>query len=391
VSLAWDASALPVGSQLRGYRLMRDGEVITQVAALSADIGNLAPKSTHDWTVAAVDTQGQASAPSPATRVVQSDPPPTTGGVHAYLLASTDASFAAFREHYQQIGVVYPTFFDCNAASGLIEGTNNPAIVSFAQDRKVKVMPRFYCQRTAILHRILTDPAMREQWLQTTVDMVDQNGWDGVNIDFEAAAATDRDALTSFMAELSDRLHAQGKLLSQAVSAKVRDIPDHPRSGVFDYPALAQYDDYIFVMAWGVHWATSAPGAQDDLTWVRQIRDYVATMPQKQKFIMGTMLYGMDWPAGGGPGHGGQGLQYSEIQALAGRFGAASVFDPTQDSWHLTYTDDAGVPHDVWYSDAAAVGDRVALAREQGLGVGFWRIGQEDEAIWSDPRLPAAG
>jgi spore germination protein YaaH len=379
---------LPSGSKLRGYRVMRDGRVVSQVPATQASVGNLAPKSAHDWTVAAVDTRGYVSPPSPATRVVQADPPPTTGGVHAFLLASTDASFADFRAHYRQIGVVYPTFYDCSTSTGRVEGTDNPLMVQFAQDRKVKVMPRFNCQRTQVLHRIFTDPALRAHWLDTITALAVQKGWEGVNIDFEAVAADDRDLLTAFIADLSERLHAQGKLLSQAVSGKFEDTLDHPRSSAFDYKSLAKYDDYVFVMAWGIHWATSAPGAQDDYTWVRQVRDYVATMPQKQKFVMGTMLYGMDWPAGGGPDHPGQGLYYSDIQALIARYGGSPTYDADKRAWHYGYTDSGGVPHDVWYSDAQAVGERVALAREQGLKVGFWRIGQEDDRIWSDPRLP---
>jgi spore germination protein YaaH len=106
---------------------------------------------------------------------------------------------------------------------------------------------------------------------------------------------------------------------------------------------------------------------------------------------MGTMLYAMDWPAGGGSAHPAAGIHYADVQALIARTGATPVFDPDRNSWHLAYKDGAGVPHDVWYSDAPAVGDRVGLARERGLGVGFWRIGQEDTRIWNDPRLPAAG
>jgi spore germination protein YaaH len=387
LSLAWTASGLPAGSRLRGYRVMRDGVVVRQVPAAAADLTNLAPKSSHDWSVAAVDTRGYASAPSRVTRVVQKDPPPSTGDAHAFLLASTDSSLQAFEKHYRQIGVVYPTFFDCNLQTGAIEGADNRLIVSYAQDRKVKVLPRFNCQSTTMLHTILTDPAARAHWLDTIAALVDQYGYDGVNIDFEAIAASDRDALTSFIADLSGRLHASGKLLSQSVSGKFRDVPNHPRSTAFDYQALSQYDDYVFVMAWGIHYATSAPGAQDDLSWVRQVADYVASMPNKQKFVMGTMLYGFDWPSGGGPGHPATALHYDEIQALAAQYGVQPVYDAGMDSWHLAYTDASGVPHDVWYSDAPVVARRVALARERGLGIGFWRIGQEDERIWTDPAV----
>lgn len=317
----------------------------------------------------------------------QADPLPTAGGVQTFLLASTDASFAAFRKHYNQVSVVYPTFYDCKT-NGEITGTNDQRIVSFAQDRKVRVLPRFNCQSGAVLHRILTEPALRNYWLNTVPALIDQYGWDGVNIDFEAGYASDRAALTSFMADLSDRVHARGKLLSQAVSAKTQDVPNHPRSTFFDYVELSKYVDYVFVMAWGIHWATSSPGPQDDYDWVRQVGDYVATMPNKHRFVMGTMLYGFDWPNGGGSSNPATPLHYVEIQQLIAKTGATPQYDSTRRSWHLAYRDGSGVPHDVWYSDGPAVGDRVELARARGLKVGFWRVGQEDERIWTDPRLP---
>jgi spore germination protein YaaH len=390
LTLSWPAATLPAESTLRGYRLLRDGVVVTQVTGTSAGLTNLTPKSTHGWSVMALDTRGYASPPSPVTSILQADPPPSTGDAQTFLLASTDTSFVAFQEHYRQIGVVYPTFFDCNLQTGAITGKNDALIVSYAQNRKIKVLPRFNCQNTVLLHKILTDPTLRAAWLDTMVGDVAQYGYDGAQVDLEAVAATDRDALTAFVAELSGRLHAQGKLLSQAVSGKVKDIPNHPRSTAFDYIALSRYDDYVFVMAWGIHWATSAPGAQDDAGWVTQVADYVATMPNKQKFVMGTMLYGFDWAAGGGAAHPAVPLDFAGIQALIVQYGVQPVYDPTADSMHLAYTDAGGVPHDVWYSDGAIVGRRVALARARGLGVGFWRIGQEDETIWNDVQLPGA-
>ena len=46
-----------------------------------------------------------------------------------------------------------------------------------------------------------------------------------------------------------------------------------------------------------------------------------------------------------------------------------------------------GVPHEVWYPDAATISRRVQLARERGLGIGFWRLGREDQRIWDDPQI----
>ncbi len=279
VSLTWTPAPLPGGSKLRGYRVLRDGAVVAQVAGEAVDIGNLAPKATYGWSVQAVDTRGYVSAVSPVTPIAQADPPATTGDAHAFLLASTDASYEAFRKHYRKVGTVSPTFWDCNTATAAIEGRNDAPIVTYAQDRKVKVLPRFNCQSTATLTRILNEPALRAGWLDTIVAYADQFGYDGVNVDFEAVRAEDRDALTSFVAELAARLHARGKLISQAVSAKTVDVMGHPRSTAFDYVELSKHVDTIFVMAWGVHWATSAPGAQDDIAWVTKVADYVASLP----------------------------------------------------------------------------------------------------------------
>jgi spore germination protein YaaH len=385
VTLSWAPAPLPAGSQLRGYRVMRNGAVVAQVAGATATIKNLAAKKTYGWSVAAVDTLGYVSPASAATSVAQADPPPTTGNAYAFLLASTDASYADLRAHYRQIGTVSPTFWDCNIHTGALEGRNDAGIVAWAQDRKVKVLPRFNCQDTTMLTRILNDPATRASWLDAIVGTADQYGYDGVNLDFETVAAADRDALTSFVAELAGRLHAQGKLLSQAVSAKTEDVPNHPRSTAFDYNALSQYDDTIFVMAWGIHWATSYPGAQDDFSWVQQVADYVASLPRKSKYVMGTMLYGMDWPNGGGPSNPATGRYFDDIGALAAQYHATPAYDAATNSWRLDYTDSAGTPHEIWYTDANAVGDRFKLARDRGLGIGFWRLGQEDTRIWDNP------
>jgi spore germination protein YaaH len=247
------------------------------------------------------------------------------------------------------------------------------------------VLARYNCQRTAVVSQILNDPAMRATWLDRMVADVDRYGYDGINLDFEAILAEDRDALTAFVAELASRLHARGKLLSQAVSAKIADVKNHPRSTAFDYVELSKHLDTVFVMAWGIHWATSAPGAQDDLPWVTKVADYVASLPRKEKFVMGTMLYGMDWPNGGGAKNEATGRFYDDIMALSARHGVAPVYSPANDSWQLKYTDEAGVPHEIWYSDHNAVGNRMKIARDRGLGIGFWRLGQEDTRIWAHP------
>lgn len=386
IGAQWDASSVGAG-RVVGYRVLRDGAVVEQVGGTSAVLDNLAPSTAYGISIVAVDGLGYASAPSAVVSARTQDPVPTSGHAHAYLLASTSQSFADFRAHYRQIGYLYPTYFDCSAGMQL-RGQDDPLVTGWARARGVLVMPRVNCQGTARVHQLLTDPATRAAWLDTMVSLTQTYGYDGISLDLEAGPAGDRAAMTSFVADLAARLHAAGKLLTIAASPKATDSKTHPRSGIFDYPAISQSADFVLVMVWGLHWSTSAPGAQDDISWAQSVADYVATMPLHRKFVYGTNLYAMDWPDGGGTAHPADTEQYGDLVPRFPALGAVTQLDPTVDSNHATYTDAGGSPHDVWYPDAGTTERRIQLAADDGFGgVGFWRLGMEDQRVWSDPLI----
>ena len=162
-------------------------------------------------------------------------------------------------------------------------------------------------------------PALRGAWLATIVDQALAHDYDGINLDFETGAPTDRAAFTSFVTELAARLHGIGKKLAVDVSAKTADDPSHPRSGLYDYPAIAAEADIVFVMAWGIHWATSEPGPIADMPWLRAVVHYVNTLPDREKYVMGTPLYGMDWPRASGPGAPAKALEWADVVSLSAR------------------------------------------------------------------------
>jgi spore germination protein YaaH len=389
LTLSW-APSRPARGTIAGYRIYRDGRPLRQVATIATRITNLAAASSHVFTVAAVDSSGWLSPQSAPATISTAPPIRSTGKAQAFLLATTDRSFADLRAHYTQIGVVYPTYFDCTPTADIADRPN-AQITTWAQQRGVKVLPRMNCQNSAVIDRILNDPATRSQWLDRIAGLVQRDGYDGISIDFEAGYASDRAAYTSFITELAARLHAAGRLLTVAASAKTADVPNHPRSTFFDYAALSQQADWIFVMGWGVHWMTSAPGSQDDIAWLRGVVGYVATMPQRGRFVLGTQLYGMDWPNGGGTANPATSYEFGDVQARIAQMGGSPVRDGATDSWHYAYQDDRGNAHDLWFQDAATLSDRLRLARDNGLGVGFWRLGNEDQRLWDDPLLQPGG
>lgn len=385
--LTW-GPAVAGTAPVRGYRVTRDGQVVGQFPGTTADLAKLVHDRTYAVGVAAVDTRGVLG-PEQRITVRTSAPAPATGDLHAFVLASTDSSFAALQRHYAQVGVVYPTYFDCVASDpSQVKGRDDALITQWAKDRRILVLPRFNCQRPQVLKAIFADPARRATLIERLVALAVEHDYDGINLDFEAGAPEDRDALSAFVADLAGALHRAGRKLSVDVSPKFRDVAGHPRSTFYDYRVISEHADWVWVMSWGLHWQTSRPGPIAPADWLRKVYDYVATMPLKHKFVMGLPLYGFDWPAGGGPANPATALTYDEVVALAARHGVQPRRDEASGELTFTYTDEQGVPHEVWYGDGASVGDRFRIADERGLGgIGVWRLGQEDPAFWQHPLL----
>jgi spore germination protein YaaH len=341
---------------------------------------NLAPATPYRFTVAAIDGGGHRS-PDSALDTTTQAPLPATGPAYAYMLASTGKSFEDMQRHYRQIAVVSPTYY--HVVSNLsIAGQDDPLVTGWARMRGISVEPRVETQDPTILHNLLTSASNRTNLIGRISALVAEHGYDGINIDFEAGAAADRPLLTAFMSELSQTLHAQGATLTMAVSAKTGPVTTG-RAGFYDYPALAAVCDRLFTMAWDYHWATSPAGGISDATWVAKIIAYIKTVPNASRFIIGTQLYGFDWPLGAKATP----LEWDDMTALQASLGAPMQWDAVAQEPFFTYTDTAGVPHTAYYATAQSVQGRLGQARAAGLGVGLWRLGDEDQETWNIPSL----
>jgi spore germination protein YaaH len=328
-------------------------------------------------------------APPPASaalrdRVASRRPAP----LQAFVLASAPDSLADLEAHAQDIGVVYPTFFACEPATGRITAEDTAeetdAITTFASARRTAVMPRFSCQDGPTVHMILTEPRARARTLARLTEIAATPAYTGVNLDLENDGAADREALTSFVTALARELHASGKKLAVDVDGVTHEDA-RVATGLYDDRALAAVADCVFVIAWGTHWEGSAPGPIAPLRYVAAVARFLASLPHADRFVLGAPMYGLDWPVpGGSPGAPATALQYANVQTLLATTGAKPVRDRAVDELTFAYTQ-AGVEHRVWYLDARAVADRLRIAREHGLAVGVWRLGGEDQALWSSP------
>jgi spore germination protein YaaH len=390
-ALTWSPSTA-VSGQIVGYRVFRDGDLVGQPTTPGMTLSGLAAGSTYEMTVVAIDSLGAISEPTPALVLKTAPPTQTHGTAQAFLLASTDLSFDDLQAHYEQIGVVYPTYFECGVG-GAVTGSNDPLVSGWAEARGIAVMPRLNCQNPPVEEQILNEPVAEQNTIDQLASLCATYGYQGIEVDFEnssANAPSERNPFTAFITALAARLHSQGDKLSTVVTAKAYNATTG-RAAMYDDAALSGPSDYVLVLDWGLHWTTSVPGGMDELPWFRYVAEYTAEMPNRSKFVLGMPMYGIDWPAGGGHSNPGTPLEFNSITTLMSEYGVLSEWEPKAQDPHFSYVDALGVPHSVWYSDQQSLAPRVALADSLGMGVALWHLGSEDQSIWELPGLGGGG
>jgi spore germination protein len=302
--------------------------------------------------------------------------------LQAYLLPSAPDSLRDLRAHARSIGVLYPTYYECATASGRVTGADDASVTDYAREQQIAVMPRFNCQNGEAVHLLLDEPALRAATLARLVAIARDPDYAGLNLDLENDGASDRQALTAFVTTLGQRLHAMHKKLAVVVDGVGEDNAK-VATGLYDDRALAAVADTVFVLAWGAHWEGSTPGPIAPLAAASATASYLASLPNSSRFVLGAPMYGLDWAEGGGPAHPATADQYANVVALAHSEHAVVRRDPASGELTFTYADAAGAPHVVWYMDATSVLALLRIARQHGLATGLWRLGEEDQALWS--------
>ncbi len=292
-------------------------------------------------------------------------------------------SLEAYHEHLDQVAV----FNHPIDAGGRIGGHADPALMDLARRTGTKVLALVHNMRNGAFdrqaaHAVLSDATIRSRAVESVFDLLSQQGYSGVNIDLENVAPADSSGYTSFIKELSERLHPEGYLVTVSIPAKTADDPNHGWSGAFDYKSIGEYADQVMIMTYDEHWTGSQPGPVASLNWVEKVVGYAVTRIPPSKVFMGIAAYGYDWPERGR----GRALSASKAASNANARTAAIRWDNTAQVPTYTYYQGSN-RRIVYFENADSTALKLDMAQGYGLrGVAIWRLGFEDPGIWSTIR-----
>lgn len=297
-----------------------------------------------------------------------------------WYYVSTNQALMDLRLHAREIDNLVPFWFGVTEQGGLVDQSQPDALqVARARNLPILAIVHNYSnpQMSELIHELLITPALREKMVISIEDILASRGFAGVNIDFEFVPPPDRAALNAFMERLYRRLSPRFKV-TISVPPEVEDNPQHPFSGAFDYGTLAIFSDELFILAYDEHF--SVPGPVSSIGFVRQVLNYAVTRVPRYKIKLGMAAYGYDWVAAGGMPRT---LSYDEAITLARRHGAVITYDEQAQESTFSYTTN-GVQHIVWFEDARSFSAKLVAVNEYDLGgIAVWRLGQEDQRVWS--------
>ena len=222
---------------------------------------------------------------------------------------------------------------------------------------------------------------MRQEIIRNVLAYASIYKLDGINIDFENIYKSDKDAYTQFVREFYPLAKEQGLYVSVDVS-----VPDGSDtwSKCFDRKALAESVDYVCLMTYDQHWASSPnAGSTAELSWVEENLQKTLTEVPAEKLLLGVPLYTRLWS---------QSKEDGKLSSVA--LGVQSAWSNVEDNeavvaWndvsgqYQTSYEKEGTTYQMWIEDKNAVNMKTSLIHKYDLaGACVWAANFADENVF---------
>lgn len=281
------------------------------------------------------------------------------------------------RQHADIITTLSPFWYEVTPTGGLIVYPNgeDTSLIQFARDHGIDLIPLIANSfNSQLASSVLNDSAIRQRHVTNIVNKVSQMNYDGIEIDYENIAVSDKDLFVLFLKELKAALTPLNKKLVVAIQAKTSATASGSSAG-HDYPGIGSAVDAVRLMLYDYSWTT--PGPIAPVSWVKQVLDYAVSVIPRSKLEAGLPTYGYDW------GTDRSGISYDTAISTAQRFNV-QIIEDSQNGPHYSYTDSGGVAHTVWFTNAKNFSTFVDLINQYSIrGISIWYPGEDDPAIYT--------
>jgi len=283
------------------------------------------------------------------------------------------------------LDIISPTWFSIIDGQGTIESKADISYVKWAHDNNLAVWALINNDfNPDITHEFLSSSETRDKIIRQILMYAELFQLDGINIDFENVYYEDKDLLVQFVRELTPILHEAGIAVSIDVTVKSTSLN---WSLCYDRKELGKVVDYVILMAYDEHWATSpVSGSVASIGWVEKgIVGLLEDVPA-EKVILGLPFYTREWEEtpdeSGNISVKSKALSMAQAKHIISQNGASISWDEKAGQNFAYYTKGDKV-YKIWLEDEESIKLKAALIKKYDLaGAASWRKGYEEPIIW---------
>lgn len=282
------------------------------------------------------------------------------------------------------VNIISPTWFSITDEYGNIFDKGNDEYVNKYKSLGYEIWPLIDNGFDPdITQKLLVNSKSREILIKEILNLYDNYNVDGINLDFENVYLKDKDLLTQFVRELYPVFKERG----MAVSIDVTPISTSENWSLsFDRKRLAETVDYIMLMAYDQHWASSPiAGSVAQYNWVEQSIQEVLKEVPNDKLVLAVPFYTRLWKLEDVDSEAKTSSQALSMET-ANKFIKENNIKLEWDEESGQYygeTTKEGIAYKIWLEDANSIEMKSSLINKYNLaGVASWRKGFETEEIW---------
>lgn len=223
---------------------------------------------------------------------------------------------------------------------------------------------------------LLNNPAAQNTVISNIIQIMNEKGYIGVDVDFEYIPPEDAEKYVSFIIRLREALEPYGYQVIVALAPKTSADQPGLLYEAHNYAALGRAADYVLLMTYEWGYTYGPPMAVAPINKVQAVLDYAITEIPPYKINMGMPNYGYDWQLPFEQGiSAARSLSNVGAVELAAQTGAEIQYDEISQAPFFFYYDEQGNQHEVWFEDARSVEAKVNLAFDYGFnGITFWNL-----------------
>jgi len=288
------------------------------------------------------------------------------------------------------VNVVSPTWFKLSDNKGNVSNLGSTAYIKWAHKQNYQVWGLFSNDFSPEkTHTVFKDYKTRQKVIRQLLVYSEMYHLDGINIDIENVNEEDGKYITQFVREATPYFHDAGL----TVSMDITFIAGGNYSAFFERDHLSDLVDYMVVMAYDEHWATSPEaGSVASLPWVESNLETLMEEVPNKKLVLGIPLYTRLWEEKENGDISSKALSMEKADEWVKKHKVALAYDEkTGQNYGEYYNAKTKSTYKIWLEDKVSLANRAKLVDKYDLaGIASWSRFFADETAWSALALEEA-